>query len=45
MRKLIAKLGKETVTISGRTEGKNAEKVKTLGETLNDAAESHEKAA
>lgn len=45
VRKLIAKLGKETVTISGRTEGKNAGKVKTLGETLNDVAESHDKAA
>lgn len=45
VRKLIAKLGKETVTISGRTEGKNADKVKALAETLNGAAESHDKAA
>lgn len=43
--KLIAKLGKETVTIAGRTEGKNAEKVKALGEALSGAAEGEEKAA
>ncbi len=42
--KLIAKLGKETVTIAGRTEGKNAEKVKALGEALAGSAED-EKAA
>ena len=40
VRKLIAKLGKETVTIAGRTEGKNAEKSKSLGEALTSAAES-----
>lgn len=43
--KLVAKLGKETVTIAGRTEGKNAEKVKSLGEALNEAAESDDKKA
>lgn len=43
--KLIAKLGKETVTIAGRTEGKNAEKVKALGEALTEAADEEEKAA
>ena len=45
VRKLIAKLGKETVTIAGRTEGKQAEKVKALGEALHDAAESHDEKA
>ncbi|MBC7800890.1 MAG: hypothetical protein H7Z10_09730 [Gemmatimonadaceae bacterium] len=39
VRKLIAKLGKETVTISGKAEGKQAEKVKMLGEALSEAAE------
>jgi len=42
VRKLIAKLGKETVTIASRTEGKNAEKVKSLGEALTEAAETTE---
>ena len=42
VRKLISNLGKETVTIAGRTEGKNAEKVKPLGEALTDAAESQD---
>ena len=41
IRKLIAKLGKETVTIAGKTEGKSAEKVKALGEALSSAAEEH----
>ena len=45
IRKLVIKLGKETVTIAGRTEGKNAEKVKALGEALNGAAESHDEKA
>jgi len=39
VRKLIAKLGKETVTIAGRTEGKNAEKVNALGEALTHSSE------
>lgn len=39
VKKLIAKLGKETVTIAGRAEGKNAEKIKLLGEALTEAAE------
>lgn len=39
VRKLIAKLSKETVTIASGAEGKNAEKVKALGEALNHAAE------
>ena len=41
IRKLIAKLGKETVAIAGKTEGKNGEKVKALGEALTSAAEEH----
>jgi hypothetical protein len=36
---LIAKLGKETVTFAGRTEGAKAERIKELGEALNSAAE------
>ncbi len=40
IRKLVAKLGKETVTIAGKAEGKNSEKVKALGEALSEAAES-----
>jgi len=44
VRKLIAKLGKETVAIAGRAEGKQAEKVKALGEALSQASE-EEKAA
>ena len=43
MIKLIAKLGKETVAIAGKTEGASAEKVKALGEALSHAAEEHGK--
>ena len=39
VKKLVAKLGKETVTIAGKAEGKNAEKIKELGEALSQAAE------
>lgn len=35
---LVLKLGKETVTIAGKTDSKNAEKIKALGEVLTDAA-------
>lgn len=35
---LVAKLGKETVTLAGRSEGAKAEKIKELGEALNDGA-------
>ncbi len=34
IKKLLAKLGKETVTLAGKSEGKNAEKAKALGEAL-----------
>ena len=37
--KIVAKLGKETVTIAGKSESKNAEKIKALGEALTSAAE------
>ena len=42
VRKLVAKLAKETVAIAGKTDGKNAEKVKALGEALASAAEEHD---
>lgn len=42
VKKLVAKLGKETVTIAGKSEGKNAEKIKTLGEALAEGAEAAE---
>ena len=35
---LVAKLGKETVTIAGKAESRNADKVKQLGEALSSAA-------
>ena len=44
VRKLILKLGKETVAIAGKSEGKSAEKIKALGEALTGAAEEHEEA-
>ena len=40
VRKLVLKLGKETVAIAGKSDGKNAEKIKALGEALTGAAES-----
>ncbi len=39
IRKLVAKLGKETVAIAKKTEGKGAEKIQALGEALSHAAE------
>ncbi len=39
VKKLIAKLGKETVTIAGKSDSKNAEKIKSLGEALSESAE------
>ena len=39
---LMVKLGKETVTIAGKSDSKNAEKIKELGEALSHAAESEE---
>ena len=40
IKKLVLKLGKETVTLSGKSDSKNAAKVKALGEALTQAAES-----
>ena len=40
VKKLVLKLGKETVAIAGKSDSKNAEKIKTLGEALTEAAES-----
>ena len=42
VKKLVLKLGRETVAIAGKTEGKGAEKIKALGEALTGAAESAE---
>jgi len=42
IKKLVVKLGHETVAIAGKSEGKNAEKIKALGEALSSAAESAE---
>ncbi len=39
IRKLVAKLGKETVAMAKHADGKNAEKVQALGEALSGAAE------
>ncbi len=45
VRKLVAKLGKETVALAGKSDSKNAEKIKALGEALSGAAEEHEEKA
>ena len=39
IQKLMAKLGKETVAIAGKSDSKNAEKIKTLGEAIASAAD------
>ena len=39
IRKLVAKLGKETVAIAKKSEGASAEKISALGEALSHAAE------
>ncbi len=38
IKKLVLKLGKETVTIAGKSDSKNAEKIKALGEALEHGA-------
>ena len=38
VKKLVAKLGRETVTMAGKAEGKAAESIKALGEALTEAA-------
>jgi hypothetical protein len=42
IKKLLAKLGKETVTLAGKSEGKNAEKAKALGEALTHMVEAED---
>ena len=42
IKKLVAKLGKETVAIASKSEGGNAEKIKALGEALEQASETAE---
>ena len=42
IKKLMSKLGKETVTLAGRAEDKNAEKIKHLGEALSEVADNAE---
>ena len=39
IKNLVLKLGKETVTLAGKSDSKNAEKIKALGEALTKAAE------
>jgi hypothetical protein len=39
VKKIVLKLGHETVNIAGKSDSKNAEKIKALGETLTHAAE------
>jgi len=39
IRKIVAKLGKETVTLAGKADGKNTEKVRALGEALTHVSE------
>ena len=39
IKKILAKVGKETVSMAGRSEGANADKAKTLGEALAHMAE------
>ena len=39
IKKLVAKLGKETVTVAGKADGASSGKIKALGEALTEAAE------
>ena len=39
IKKLVLKLGKETVTIAGKADSNNAEKIKHLGEALTEMAD------
>ncbi len=41
IQKLVAKLGHETVTLAAKSDSKNAEKAKALGEALTAASEEH----
>ena len=42
VKKLVLKLGKETVGLAGKSDSKNASKIKALGEALTNAAEVEE---
>ena len=42
IKKIVLKLGKETVAIAGKSDSKNADKIKALGEALTAAAETTE---
>ncbi|MCW6511972.1 hypothetical protein [Lichenifustis flavocetrariae] len=42
VQKLVAKLAKETVAIAGKTDAKDADKIKALGEALGHVAEGGE---
>ncbi len=42
IKKLVAKLGKETVAIAGKSDGANAAKIKSLGEALTHASDTAE---
>jgi len=42
VKKLVAKLGRETVNIAGKADSKNADRIKILGEALETAAEQAE---
>ena len=44
IKKLLGKIGKETIAMAGKSEGKNAEKAKTLGEALAHMADEPEAA-
>ncbi len=44
IQKLVAKLGKETITLAGKSDSKNAEKAHALGEALTVAADEVEPA-
>ena len=44
IRKLVAKLGRESVALAGKSDSKNAERARTLGEALTQAAETTEDA-
>ena len=42
IKKLVAKLGHETVTLAGKADSKSADKVRALGEALTQASETTE---
>ncbi len=42
IKRLVAKLGRETVTIAGKSDSNNSAKIKALGEALETAAEGAE---